>query len=75
VILLSTRLTLSSARTEVKDAHDRYANLEISYPLERMEVQGLAISRPIARRISTKPPRRLRFVVDLAGAPIAFDPR
>src|SRR4029079_12833881 len=31
-------------RTEVKDAHDRFANIEISYLLERMErFKGLAI--------------------------------
>ena len=35
---------LFGKRTEVKDAHDRYANLEISYLLERMErFKGLAI--------------------------------
>src|SRR5690606_25509728 len=35
---------LFGKRTEVKDAHDRYANLEISYLLERMErFRGLAI--------------------------------
>ena len=36
--------SLFGKRTEVKDAHDRYANLEISYLLERMErFKGLAI--------------------------------
>ncbi len=31
-------------RTEVKDAHDRYANLEVSYLLERMErFKGMAV--------------------------------
>jgi len=35
---------LFGKRTEVKDAHDRYANLEISYLLERMErFKGLAV--------------------------------
>lgn len=35
---------LFGKRTEVKDAHDRYANLEVSYLLERMErFKGLAI--------------------------------
>ena len=29
---------------EVKDSHDRHANVELSYPLQRMEAyQGLAI--------------------------------
>jgi hypothetical protein len=35
---------LFGKRTEVKDAHDRFANIEISYLLERMErFKGLAI--------------------------------
>src|SRR5262249_42503196 len=42
---------LFGKRTEVKDAHDRYANLEISYLLERMErFKGLAIRAPHAGR-------------------------
>ena len=35
---------LFGKRTEVKDAHDRYANIEISYLLQRLErFDGLAI--------------------------------
>ena len=35
---------LFGKRTEVKDSHDRYANIEISYLLQRMEAfSGLAI--------------------------------
>ena len=35
---------LFGKRTEVKDAHDRYANLEVSYLLERMErFKGMAV--------------------------------
>src|SRR5206468_11341375 len=35
---------LFGKRSEVKDAHDRYANLEISYLLQKMEAyEGLAI--------------------------------
>ena len=31
-------------RSEVKDSHDRYANIEVSYLLQRMEAyRGLAI--------------------------------
>ena len=36
--------SLFGRRTEVKDAHDRYANLEVNYLLQRMErYKGLAI--------------------------------
>ena len=35
---------LFGKRTNVKDAHDRYANLEVSYLLDRLETfEGLAV--------------------------------
>ncbi len=53
-------------RTEVKDAHDRYANLEISYLLERMErFKGLAILASNRKKdLDEAFLRRLRFIVD-----------
>ena len=63
---------LFGKRTEVKDAHDRYANLEISYLLERMErFKGLAILATNRKKdLDEAFLRRLRFVVDfpLPGA-------
>ena len=53
-------------RTEVRDAHDRYANLEVSYLLARMEqAQGLMILAT-NRKEDLDPAflRRLRFIVD-----------
>ena len=57
---------LFGKRTEVKDAHDRYANLEISYLLERMErFKGLAILATNRRKdLDDAFLRRLRFVVE-----------
>ncbi|MCY1284205.1 ATP-dependent zinc metalloprotease FtsH [compost metagenome] len=57
---------LFGKRTEVKDAHDRYANLEISYLLERMErFKGLAILATNRRKdLDEAFLRRLRFVVE-----------
>jgi len=57
---------LFGRRTEVSDAHDRYANLEISYLLERMErLQGLAILATNRKRdLDEAFLRRLRYVVD-----------
>lgn len=57
---------LFGKRTEVKDAHDRYANLEISYLLERMErFKGLAILATNRKKdLDEAFLRRLRFVVD-----------
>jgi hypothetical protein len=57
---------LFGKRTEVKDAHDRFANIEISYLLERMErFKGLAILATNRKKdIDEAFLRRLRFVVE-----------
>ena len=39
-IRCSTRPTRHGKRTDVKDSHDRYANIEVSYLLQRMEAYG-----------------------------------
>jgi SpoVK/Ycf46/Vps4 family AAA+-type ATPase len=58
--------SLFGKRTEVKDAHDRYANLEVSYLLERMErFKGLAILATNRKRdLDEAFLRRLRFVLE-----------
>jgi vesicle-fusing ATPase len=58
--------SLFGKRSEVKDAHDRYANLEISYLLERMErFKGLAILATNRRKdLDPGFARRLRFVIE-----------
>ncbi len=58
--------SLFGRRTEVKDAHDRYANLEVSYLLERMErFKGLAILATNRKRdLDEAFLRRLRFLID-----------
>jgi hypothetical protein len=44
VLLFDEADALFAKRSEVKDSHDRYANLEVSYLLQRMEAyRGLAI--------------------------------
>jgi ATPase family associated with various cellular activities (AAA) len=44
VLLFDEADALFGKRSEVKDSHDRYANLEVSYLLQRMEAyRGLAI--------------------------------
>jgi hypothetical protein len=44
VLLFDEADALFGQRTEVRDSHDRYANLEVSYLLQRMEqYQGVAI--------------------------------
>jgi AAA+ superfamily predicted ATPase len=58
---------LFGKRTEVKDSHDRYANIEVNYLLQRMEAfRGLAILATNMRSaLDTAFLRRLRFVVAL----------
>jgi len=58
--------SLFGKRTEVSDAHDRYANLEISYLLERMErFKGLAILATNRKKdLDEAFLRRLRYVID-----------
>jgi hypothetical protein len=57
---------LFGKRSEVKDSHDRYANIEINYLLQRMEsFQGLAILATNAKSaLDTAFVRRLRFIID-----------
>lgn len=57
---------LFGQRTEVKDSHDRYANIEVNYLLQRMEdYRGLAILATNRRSaLDHAFLRRLRFVVN-----------
>ena len=57
---------LFGKRSEVKDSHDRYANIEVNYLLQRMEAyRGLAIlATNIKSALDTAFLRRLRFIVN-----------
>jgi hypothetical protein len=57
---------LFGKRTEVADAHDRYANLETAYLLSRLErFEGLAIlATNLRHNIDPAFMRRLEFVID-----------
>jgi AAA+ superfamily predicted ATPase len=57
---------LFGKRSEVKDSHDRYANIEINYLLQRMEAfSGLAIlATNMKNALDPAFLRRLRFVVN-----------
>lgn len=57
---------LFGKRTEVRDSHDRYANLEVDYLLQRMEAYpGLAVLATNRRRaLDGAFLRRLRFVIE-----------
>ncbi|MCA8951974.1 MAG: ATP-binding protein, partial [Planctomycetes bacterium] len=65
ILLFDEADALFGKRSEVKDSHDRYANLEISYLLQRMEAyRGLAIlTTNLKQALDDAFQRRLRFVV------------
>ncbi|MEP7012873.1 MAG: ATP-binding protein, partial [Acidobacteriota bacterium] len=57
---------LFGKRSEVKDSHDRYANIEINYLLQRIEsYRGLAIlATNLKSSLDSAFLRRLRFLLD-----------
>jgi hypothetical protein len=57
---------LFGRRSEVKDSHDRYANIEVNYLLQRLEsFHGLAIlATNMKSALDTAFLRRIRFVVN-----------
>ena len=65
ILLFDEADALFGKRSEVRDSHDRYANIEVSYLLQRMEVyRGLAILTT-NHKAALDPAfqRRLRFIV------------
>ncbi|TDH62188.1 ATP-binding protein [Dankookia rubra] len=65
VLLFDEADALFGKRTEVKDSHDRYANIEVNYLLQRIEsFAGLAIlATNFKAALDSGFLRRLRFVV------------
>jgi AAA+ superfamily predicted ATPase len=64
---------LFGKRSEVKDAHDRYANIEIAYLLQKMEqFDGLAIlATNLKQNLDEAFARRLTFSVNFAFPEVA----
>ena len=73
VLLFDEADALFGKRSEVKDSHDRHANIEVSYLLTRMETyRGLAILTTNMRdALDTAFLRRLRFIVDFPFPDVA----
>jgi SpoVK/Ycf46/Vps4 family AAA+-type ATPase len=68
ILLFDEADALFGKRSEVKDSHDRYANIEVNYLLQRMELyRGLAIlATNMKSALDTAFVRRLRFIVNFA---------
>jgi SpoVK/Ycf46/Vps4 family AAA+-type ATPase len=64
---------LFGKRSEVKDAHDRYANIEINYLLQRMEeFEGLVIlATNLRKNVDDGFFRRMQFVIDFPFPDVA----
>jgi ATPase family associated with various cellular activities (AAA) len=66
VLLFDEADALFGKRSEVKDSHDRYANIEVNYLLQRMEgYRGVAIlATNLKSALDTAFLRRIRFIVN-----------
>jgi SpoVK/Ycf46/Vps4 family AAA+-type ATPase len=66
VLLLDEADALFGKRSEVKDSHDRYANQEVSYLLQRIEAYAGLVILATNQQTNIDPAflRRLRFIVD-----------
>jgi hypothetical protein len=66
LLLFDEADALFGKRSEVRDSHDRYANIEVGYLLQRIEAyQGLAVlSTNLKSSLDTAFQRRLRFTVN-----------
>jgi hypothetical protein len=75
LLLFDEADALFGKRTQVSDAHDRYANIEIDYLLQRMEqFDGIAVLTTNRKGdLDTAFVRRLRFIIDFA--PPSLDER
>jgi vesicle-fusing ATPase len=73
VLLFDEADALFGRRGEVKDGHDRYANLEVAYLLQRMEsYRGLAVlTTNLRSNVDRAFLRRLRFVVQFPFPDVA----
>lgn len=65
ILLFDEADALFGKRSEVKDSHDRYANIELAYLLQRMEAyRGLSIlTSNMKSALDTAFLRRIRFVL------------
>ena len=65
MLLFDEADALFGKRSEVKDSHDRYANIEVNYLLQRMEsFQGVAVlATNVRSALDSAFTRRLRFIV------------
>ncbi|MEM9218155.1 MAG: ATP-binding protein [Cyanobacteria bacterium P01_F01_bin.150] len=66
ILLFDEADALFGKRSEVKDSHDRYANLEVAYLLQKMEeYEGISIlTTNLRQNLDDAFTRRIRFIID-----------
>ena len=66
ILFIDEADALLGKRSEVKDAHDRYANVEVAYLLQRMEDHDgvVILATNLAQNIDDAFSRRMQFVVE-----------
>jgi len=66
VLLFDEADAVFGKRSEVKDAHDRYANIEVGFLLQRMESFGgvLVLATNLRGNLDAAFTRRMHFIVD-----------
>jgi hypothetical protein len=66
VLLFDEADALFGKRSEVKDAHDRYANLEVAYLLQRMEQHDgpVILATNLAKNLDQAFARRLHYTIE-----------
>ena len=74
VLLFDEADALFGRRSEVKDAHDRYANIEVGYLLQRLEAfDGIAIlATNLRSNLDPAFVRRMRFLLDFPMPDVAM---
>lgn len=70
VLVLDEADALFGKRSDVRDSHDRYANLEVGYLLQRIETYpGLVIiATHNKHKLDTAFLRRMRFIIDFPAS-------
>jgi AAA+ superfamily predicted ATPase len=66
ILFLDEAEALLGKRSEVKDAHDRYANVEVAYLLQRLEEHDgiVIVATNLKRNMDDAFSRRLQYIVD-----------
>jgi hypothetical protein len=66
ILLFDEADALLGRRSEVRDAHDRYANIEVAYLLQKMEeYEGITVlATNLRQNIDEAFTRRIRFIVE-----------